>query len=146
MYEITRPEWLGLFGEIYLTTIIMVLILFGVFYQSESTLGIQPKKPIGIYTTAGLAIQTLFITGLLFFNEIPIDGLTIFVHDSLGHLVSILLMISVALFLFIIIPLIQQDSIYTFEYIVLILCSVLGMLLLVKSNDLISMYLSIVPI
>jgi len=143
MYDLARPEWLSLFGEIYLTTIIMFLVLFGVFYQSESTLGIQPKNPVGINITMGLGIQTVFITALLLSNNISIQGLTMFSHDDFGQIIATILLISLAFYFLILTPLVKKDPIYTFEYIVLILCAALGMILLIKSNDLIAMYLSL---
>ncbi len=88
-------------------------------------------------------IQILIITRLLIDNNVYYTYTGRYINDQLTNSIIIRLLVVSRVFLLQISSLITLDLRYTYEYIILIMTSVLGMIFLIKANDLIGMYLAI---
>lgn len=131
-----------LFPELFLTISILALLMYGVVYSTSS----HHDNPIIIRTTGWLSIQVLFITILLTINN-PIQNKVIMnnllVTDYFGLVTKTVLLISSLVAVLISFDYIRKERINLFEYMILILLGTLGMLLIISSYDLMSMYLAI---
>nr|AGH24312.1 NADH dehydrogenase subunit 2 [Reclinomonas americana ATCC 50633] len=131
-----------LFPELFLTISILALLVYGVMYSTSALY----NYPIMIKTTGWLSIQVLFITILLTINN-PIHNQTIMnnllIADYFGTVTKTVLLISSLVAILISFDYIQKERINFFEYMILILLATLGMLLIISSYDLMSMYLAI---
>nr|AGH24446.1 NADH dehydrogenase subunit 2 [Reclinomonas americana ATCC 50284] len=131
-----------LFPELFLTISILALLVYGVMYSTSAL----HNYPIMIKTTGWLSIQVLFITILLTINN-PIHNQTIMnnllIADYFGTVTKTVLLISSLVAILISFDYIQKERINFFEYMILILLATLGMLLIISSYDLMSMYLAI---
>jgi NADH-quinone oxidoreductase subunit N len=102
--------------------------------------------PILTLSFGKLSILVLFLTFLLVNNN-PISVMLVyqntFIFDLLTANVKQILLISTICCLFIFEDNLIRQQINNFEYFILILCAVLGLLFLISSYDLISLYLAI---
>ena len=102
--------------------------------------------PILTLSFGQLSILVLFLTFLLVNNN-PISFMLVyqntFIFDLLTANVKQILLISTICCLFIFEDNLIRQQINNFEYFILILCAVLGLLFLISSYDLISLYLAI---
>jgi NADH-quinone oxidoreductase subunit N len=102
--------------------------------------------PILTLSFGKLSILVLFLTFLLVNNN-PISFMLVyqntFIFDLLTANVKQILLISTICCLFIFEDNLIRQQINNFEYFILILCAVLGLLFLISSYDLISLYLAI---
>nr|NP_044802.1 NADH dehydrogenase subunit 2 [Reclinomonas americana]AAD11917.1 NADH dehydrogenase subunit 2 [Reclinomonas americana] len=131
-----------LFPELFLTISILALLMYGVVYSTSS----HHDNPIIIRATGWLSIQILFLTILLLINN-PIHNQVfmnnLLVADYFGLITKIVLLISSSIAIIISFDYIKKERINSFEYMVLVLLGTLGMLLIISSYDLMSMYLAI---
>lgn len=124
--------------ELFLSSSILFLLVAGVLFNKENTALIR--------NISWLSILTLIITGLLFLNhpystDIIFNGMLLINHLTLViKSVIVLSTIVVLLFSF---EYFEDEKITAFEYSILILLAVLGMLLLVSSYDFLALYLAI---
>jgi len=158
--------------EIYLTISISVILLSLSFSKSgilKMTYGINVSRNVfddveespllaaynGIFVlliTLILSISSEKITGGLnldhgivysISNIVFASQVDFFVFDSITYLSQILILIFGIIYIYIILSLVSYDKRYSYEFIILILTSILGMLLLIKANDFLSIYLAI---
>nr|AGH24379.1 NADH dehydrogenase subunit 2 [Reclinomonas americana ATCC 50283] len=131
-----------LFPELFLTISILLLLVYGVVCSTSASY----HYPIMIKTTGWLSIQVLFITILLTINN-PIHNQTIMnnllIADYFGSVTKTVVLISSLVAILIAFDYIQKERINFFEYMILVLLATLGMLLIISSYDLMSMYLAI---
>ena len=128
--------------EIFLATSILVMTLHASLLVTSKRLG----YPILTSSFGKLSILVLFLTFLLVNNNPIAFMLTYqntFIFDLLTANVKQILLLSTICCLFIFEENLLRQQINNFEYFILILCAVLGLLFLVSSYDLISMYLAI---
>jgi NADH:ubiquinone oxidoreductase subunit 2 (subunit N) len=127
-------ELLSYIPEIFLIFVIMILVIYGVLTASKSTLGHIPDQPIDVNVISLLTIQTL-LCSLLFID---------FSSDSKPTILALTFLFLIAtLYILSTLNLIQFDNVYNFEFLILVLCAILGMDLLIKADNLISMYLAL---
>ena len=121
--------------ELFISISIMVLLLVGVFKKNSSTL---------IYNTSIIALVVLFalIINLNSYPESTIfnEGYKI---DKLSTLMKILVVLSGVLVMISTFNYVQIIKINKIEYPILILCSILGMMVMISSNDLIVFYIGL---
>ena len=122
--------------EIFISLSIMFLLVLGVFKKNSSKI---------IFNVSLLA---LLITAIITFNETSnIDRVTLFnnsvVIDYMSSLMKIITLLGAFLVLVISPTYLKTFMIYKIEYPVLILSSVLGMLVMISSNDLIVFYMGL---
>ena len=124
------------FPEIFLSLSIMFLLLLGVFKKDSSKL-IQ-----------NISLVILLITAVITFNEtITIDEVKLFngsiIIDYLSSFMKIVSLLAAFLALVISSNYLKTFKIFKIEYPILILGSVLGMMIMISSNDLIVFYMGL---
>ena len=140
--EILLFKEILIFPELFLGISLVFLILYGTFLSLNKTF------PIIQNSFSYLGILVLLMTFFLIINDnLVIKELSIFnntiINDFLGLFSKTLIcFLSIFCLLFIQIYLFDQ-KINHFEYVLLIMFSLLGLLLLCSSNDLITAYLAI---
>ena len=124
------------FPEIFLSLSIMFLLLLGVFKKDSSKL-IQ-----------NISLVILLITAVITFNEtITIDEVKLFngsiIIDYLSSFMKIITLLAAFLALVVSSNYLKTFKIFKIEYPILILSSVLGMMIMISSNDLIVFYMGL---
>ena len=123
------------YPEIFISLSIMFLLMLGVFKKNSSTL-IYNLSIISLFGTLVLIFNHPLETNIsLFNNSYKIDYLSSFMK-SLTLLGSIFVLISSSKYLKIV-------KMLQMEYSILILCSILGMLVIISANDLIVFYIGL---
>ena len=122
--------------EIFISLSIMFLLVLGVFKKDSSRL---------IFNTS---LLVLFITAIITLNETySVNRITLFnegvVIDHMSSLMKIITLIGAFLVLSISSSYLNTFKIFKIEYPILILCSVLGMMVMISSNDLIVFYMGL---
>jgi len=124
------------FPEIFLSLSIMFLLILGVFKKKSSKL-IQNISLIVLLITAVITFnETLGIEEVLLFNES-------IVIDYLSSFMKIVTLLAALLVLIISSNYLKALKIFKIEYPILILSSVLGMMIMISSNDLIVFYMGL---
>ena len=122
--------------EIFISLSIMFLLVLGVFKKNSSKIILN------------LSLFAIFITTIITFNEtFSVTRETLFnesvVIDNMSSLMKIITLIGGFLVLVISSTYLKTFNIYNIEYPVLILSSVLGMMVMISSNDLIVFYMGL---
>ena len=121
--------------EIVISLTIMFLLILGVFIKNSSKL------------VHSLSIGFLLITGILILNNPLEKKITLFgdsyVIDYLSSYMKVLTILSGALVLLISTKYLKTLKIFLIEYPILILSSILGMMVMISSNDLIVFYIGL---
>jgi NADH-quinone oxidoreductase subunit N len=122
--------------EIFISLSIMFLLILGVFKKDSSVLILNSSLII------------LFITAVIVFNEtIDIEKIFLFkgsvVIDHLSSLMKIITLLAAFIVLAISTSYLKVFKILKIEYPILILSSVLGMMVMISSNDLIVFYMGL---
>jgi NADH-quinone oxidoreductase subunit N len=128
--------------EVFLATSILILTLYATYVVSSHFLG----YPIITSGFNKICIFVLFLTLLLVYNNTIPFMLTYqntFIFDDLTAYSKCLILFFSILCLAIFEDSLLKQKINNFEYFILLLCAVLGLMLLVSSFDLISLYLAI---
>ena len=125
-----------IFSEIFLSLSIMFLLILGVFKKDSSKL-IQ-----------NLSLTVLFVTAVITFNEtLGIKETTLFnesiIIDYLSSFMKIMTLLAAFFVLIISSNYLRVFKIFIIEYPILILSSVLGMMIMISSNDLIIFYMGL---
>ena len=121
--------------EIFISLSIMFLLILGVYKKNSSSL------------IHYLSIGFLLITGILILNNSLNTNLTLFngsfIIDDLSSFMKILTILGGAVVLLISKKYLKLFKIFLIEYPILILCSILGMMVMISSNDLIVFYIGL---
>ena len=122
--------------EVFISLSIMFLLILGVFKNNSSKL-IQ-----------NIALIVLLISAVIIFNEtFAIKEITLFndsvIIDYLSSFMKIVTLLSAFLVLVISSSYLRSLKIFKIEYSILILSSVLGMMIMISSNDLIVFYMGL---
>jgi len=124
-----------IFPEIFISLSIMFLLVFGVFKKNSSDI---------IYN---LSILFLIIIMLIIFNNSFGNNITLFngsyIVDSLSSFMKTLTLLGGIFVLIISSKYLKILNIFKIEYPILILSSILGMMVMISSNDLIIFYLGL---
>ena len=124
------------FPEIFLSLSIMFLLILGVFKKESSKL-IQNISLIALLITAVITFnETLSNEEILLFNDSVII-------DYLSSFMKIVTLLAAFLVLVISSSYLKTFKIFKIEYPILILSSVLGMMVMISSNDLIVFYMGL---
>lgn len=135
-------DWVAALPEIYILTVINFLIVYSVIYSTSPKLG----YPILFRNVSWLGVQILsFALVLNVFN--PVKGIIAFnnllIFDNFSIFVKSIILISTIVTLILSLDYSKFENLNCFEYVILILLAVSGMMLIVSSYDLIALYLSI---
>jgi NADH-quinone oxidoreductase subunit N len=122
-------------AEIYISLSIMFLLILGVFKKNSSNM------------IHNLSVIFLVITGVLILNN-PLDtNITLFrgsfTIDNLSSFMKTLTIIGGVVVLSISTKYSKLNNIFLLEYPILILCSILGMMVMISSNDLMVFYVGL---
>ena len=121
--------------EILISIIIMFLLIFGVYKKNSSSL-------VYNLSTLGLVIILAVVINLDSNIEISLFNNSYSV-DNLSRFMKILLILSGIFVMLSSTKYIQINKINKIEYPILILCSILGMMVMISSNDLIVFYIGL---
>ena len=124
------------FPEIFLSLSIMFLLILGVFKKNSSKI------------IHNISLLVLLITAVITFNEtFSVNPTTLFnesiVIDYLSSFMKIITLIAAFVALLISSNYLRSFKIFKIEYPILILSSVLGMMIMISSNDLIVFYMGL---
>ena len=120
--------------EIFLTISILLTLMIGVFFKNSYVL--VTSIIYGILITLILIIQSSFNDSFKLFSDS-------FVSNSFTNFFKILILIGTFFILIITQNFIKETKIDKFEYSLVLLLSVLGMFIMISSNDLILFYLGL---
>jgi NADH-quinone oxidoreductase subunit N len=122
--------------EIFIALSIMFLLIFGVFKKNSSEI-IQ-----------NISLLVLLVTAVIVFNEtLDVKKITLFnggvIIDYLSSLMKIITLLAAFIVLVISKSYLKIFKIFKIEYPILILSSVLGMMIMISSNDLMVFYMGL---
>ena len=121
--------------EIFISLALMLLLVMGVFKKNSSTL-IYNLSIFSLIILLALVVNLISINEtFLFNNSYKIDDLSTFMK-ILTIISGIFVMLTSSKYL-------KLNKIFKIEYPVLILCSILGMMVMISSNDLIVFYMGL---
>ena len=124
-----------IFPEIFLSLSVMLLLMIGVFKKNSEKL-VYNLSIITLIILLALVVNLFSIDEQLIFNDsYKIDNLSSFMK-SLIIVAAIFVMISSSTY-------IKSLNIFKIEYPILILSSIIGMMVMISSNDLIVFYLGL---
>ena len=122
--------------EIFISLSIMFLLILGVFKNDSSKIIFNLSLFVILITAIIIINETFSVSRETLFNESV-------VVDSMSSLMKIITLIGGFLVLVISSSYLKIFKIYNIEYPVLILCSILGMIVMISSNDLIVFYMGL---
>ena len=125
-----------IFPEIFISLSIMFLLILGVFKTNSSKI------------IHNISLLVLLITAVITFNEtLSINPTTLFnesiIIDYLSSFMKIITLLAAFVVLLISLNYLRTFKIFKIEYSILILSSVLGMMIMISSNDLIVFYMGL---
>jgi len=121
--------------ELFVAVAGMVMLMFGAF-RGENSARFVSWLGVGVLIVAALLVIAGPVGTTLAFNGQ-------FVVDDFAVFAKILLIVGAALALILAIPFNMREGIDQFEFPILIVLAVLGMMMMVSANDLISLYIGI---
>ena len=128
--------------EFFLTTMLLILLLFGVFYKTNQ----NQQKLLIFKNITTIIIYLLLILLLLTFN-IPVQSITLFngvlIINSFTQFIKIILITLTLICFSIQKKYVIQQKINSYEINILFLIALLGLMILISSNNLIAFYLAI---
>ncbi len=122
--------------EIFISLSIMFLLVLGVFKKNSSKLIFNLSLFVILITTIITINETFSVSRITMFNESIII-------DHMSSLMKIITLISAFLVLVISLSYLKVLKLFNIEYPILILSSVLGMMIMISSNDLIVFYMGL---
>ncbi|NNE86139.1 MAG: NADH-quinone oxidoreductase subunit NuoN [Alphaproteobacteria bacterium] len=121
--------------EIFVAIAAMLLLMYGVFQGNQSARLIS-WLTVGVMFVAAILVLSSPAGRMVAFNGM-------FVVDGFAAFAKVLLLLGAALTLILAMPFNAREGIPQFEFPVLVLFAVLGMMMMVSANDLMSLYLGI---
>ena len=121
--------------EIFLSICFLGLLCLSVFIKQDS------HRKIGYLSLLLLFVTQFFVVKDIFIFEEVFNGF--FIVDSFGSFLKSIILISAGLILYFYLIVKNEESLNRPEFSLLILMSVIGMMLMVSSNDLLSLFVSI---
>ena len=135
-------DFQNLFPEIYLTTIAVFLLVYGVIFSTLKS----KNYPILLSNVSWLTLLSLIYSIFLLINN-PVNNAILMYNtliiDDFALFIKTLILVSSIFSIYMAINYTQQETLNAFESIILILLSTISMLFLVSSADFISMYLAV---
>ena len=124
-----------IYPEIFISLSIMLILMIGVFKTKSSNL-VYSLSILVLFVSTGLIINSPINQEIYLFNNS-------YKIDSLSHFMKIVTLISGIFVLSSSYNYLKIENIIKIEYPILILCSILGMLVMISSNDLIVFYIGL---
>ncbi len=136
MDRLYLQNFLAIGLEIYLVFYLLFALSFGVFYQTEKVNRIIFFTSICALLIGTVILLSSFVPSGNFFS----GG---FVNDSFSNLIKIIILLITSSTLIVSYRSLISNKIMVFEFPILILCSTLGMLIMVSSNDLLILFVGL---
>lgn len=133
---------IGLLPEIFLSISIIYLLIFGSILSTYKTYPLIQNLILNLSILILIFCLVLVLNDKLWIKEILLFNNTIS-HDYLSFISKIFILIFSTVCLIMIQDYIKDQKINQFEYIIIILLSILGFLILCSANDFITAYLAI---
>jgi proton-translocating NADH-quinone oxidoreductase chain N len=135
-------DFKSMMPELYLFASILLLLSYGVVYSTSK----MYNYPIIQINVGWLSVLVLTLTLFLLISN-PLQTISVFndllIIDAFSTFVKILIVFSAIVCIFMSMSYLEYKKVNSFEYFILLLLAVLGMICLVSSNDLLSIYMSI---
>jgi NADH-quinone oxidoreductase subunit N len=135
-------DFLGLFLEIYLFIVSVLLLMFGVFFVS-----LRQYNYNNFVREFQYILLLIFSFGILLLLNTPVTNLIIFnnllIIDPIILSIKCILLFTTICCILVSFNYLKNEKVVLFEYNILILLSILGLLCFVSSNDLVSFYLAL---
>lgn len=128
------PNLIPALPELILAVGVLVMVLVGAI-KGEGSLRLMETMALGLIAVAALAL--LGQTG----REVTFNGA--FIADGFARFMKVLALIGAAAAILMSSDYIRREGMAKFEYPILILLSVLGMMMMISANDLISLYVGL---
>src|SRR3954470_84863 len=129
------PELAPAAPEIFLSISALVLLMLGVF-RGDSNTRLISYLTVGVLLVAIVLVLTGAGTRQVTFSNL-------FIMDSFGALMKVLVLLGSALSVLISIHYLEREQMKRIEFPVLMLLATVGMLMMVSANDLISLYIGL---
>jgi proton-translocating NADH-quinone oxidoreductase chain N len=139
---IHQSDFLSMYPELFLVNASLILLVYGVVISTFS----QYLHPLVIRNIGWLGVNVLIMTGLLLYSSPLTHGVmayNIFVIDDFTFFFKSLILLGSISSILLALDYYKQESLNSYESVILILLSTCSMLFLVSSYDLIAMYLAI---
>lgn len=133
-----------LLPELFLTSSILILLVYGVLLATESSF----NYPILVRNVAWLSIISLSLSAYLLVNQglvgnpLALLG-NLVINDSWTQTAKVIICLSGMASILIAIQYLEKERLNDFEFSIIVLLAILGMLFIVSSDDLMSLYMSI---
>lgn len=121
--------------EVFLASAGIVILMVGVYSRAQATRTAMILAVAALVGTLGLLV--------LGPERAPLAFNDLFINDGFGDFMKVLVLVAAALTLVISFGYIRREQMDHFEYPVLIVFAVVGMLMMVSANDLISLYVGL---
>lgn len=126
----------------------MLLIILILFYITYLVICDHFSKYKLILTNiiATLSILSLILVSLLILNNLNINFIifqSLIIQDTFSNNIKLILLFFSIIFFFLSIDYVKKELLISYEYFLIILLALLGLIMLISSYDLISMYLAI---
>ena len=134
-------NFIGLYPEILLILLILFYISYLVICDHFANYKLIFTNIISL-----LSIICLLLTFVLLFNNLNINFIifqSLLIQDTFSVNIKLILIVFSIVFFFLSIDYLKKELLITYEYFLIILLAILGLLMLICSYDLISMYLAI---
>jgi proton-translocating NADH-quinone oxidoreductase chain N len=135
-------DWIACVSEIYILVVINILVIYSVIYASSPS----HHYPILLKNLTWLSVLILIIS-LLLNSSNPLIGCLIFnnllIIDSFGIVIKSIVLLATICVLLVVLTYNKTESLNSVEYLLLMVLSCTGMLLLISSYDLIVVYLAV---
>jgi NADH-quinone oxidoreductase subunit N len=143
MNSLFSLDFYPILPEFFFFFAILILIVAGVFFEKLNTTSIS----LVITTVSSHSLLIVFLTTVLFLNQYSFDGSILFYHsfvsDNLSHFFKIFLAIVFFFYLLFVHSVYEKDKIYSFEFLILLLLSLLGYFLIISSYNFLIFYLTL---
>ena len=130
------PNFLPALPEMFLAASAMALLILGVFQK-----GPHVAREIAWLGVIVLVAAIALVTGFAGERQVSLYGM--FISDGFGVFMSVLVLLGAAFSIVVAIRFNEQEGVARFEYTVLVLLAVTGMLMMIAANDLIALYLGL---
>ncbi len=135
------PNLVPALPEIFLACVAMALLMLGVFQKNGPREEVRTTRLISYLSATALFLTLLLVLTVTGGRTLAFGGL--FVNDYFAAFFKVLVLIASALSLIVSQDYLERQGMARFEFAVLILLAVLGMLMMISANDLISLYLGL---
>ena len=136
------PNIVPALPELFLALAIMAMLMFGVFQKTgDKGQDVKTSRMISLLSVITLILALLLVSALTGPRLLTFSNM--FISDTFAVFTKILVLIGSALAIIISQGFLERHNMARFEYSILIVFAVLGMMMMISANDLIALYLGL---